>query len=321
MKRYWAGLMAGIVLPLAVSAQSPRLVVEESTYHFGDVQTGDVIEHVFTLNNQGDAPLHITDTRSSCGCTVAQLSSTSIEPGAQATLMARFNLAGRSGTQQSVITLTTDDPEQPTYQLSMKGQVSQPLTIRPNRIFYGQINSDTASDRVVEITYTEGNELEILSVEPTSEHLAVTFQNNVAERRHTVTIRSVPPLPQGLLQETVRLKTSNPKWPTIELPVIAQVVGALAVAPERISLMASSATPVTRYVVVRPGQAREFQILEVNTPSNTDIQVQVLKIPNQGYRIQLRNIVATEAIDGQSLVIRTDVPSMEEINVPFQLVR
>lgn len=311
--------MVALAMP-AAWAQTPRLVVDQPVYDFGESDNSQVIEHTFTLRNEGDATLHITQTRSSCGCTVAQLSAQEIEPGQSATLTGRFNLAGRSGRQQSVITVTTDDPQNPSQQLSMQGDVSQPVTIRPARIFFGQLSSQQDAERTVDITSRPGEELDIQSIDPLPPHLEAEWVTSEPGRSHTITVRTQPPLPAGLLQATLRVHTTHPRRPVIEVPIIAQVIGALAVAPERITLLADSATPVTRYIVVRPGDVTDFEIQEVITP-DPRIGVQILHVPNTGYRIQLNHIVASKELDGQVIRIKTNVPGYEEISVPFQLIQ
>ncbi|MCO6453062.1 MAG: DUF1573 domain-containing protein [Caldilineales bacterium] len=46
----------------AVSAQGPRLEVDQTTVDYGQVKFNTPIESVFTLRNVGDAPLKIEQT-------------------------------------------------------------------------------------------------------------------------------------------------------------------------------------------------------------------------------------------------------------------
>ena len=51
----------------------PRPVIQckDPVKDFGTIWVGPVLEHSFTIENTGEAPLRITKVRPSCGCTIA----------------------------------------------------------------------------------------------------------------------------------------------------------------------------------------------------------------------------------------------------------
>ncbi len=54
------GFFLASVFPiLAQKRQGPKMVVREREVDFGEVKEGDIIEHTFSVFNQGDAPLEI----------------------------------------------------------------------------------------------------------------------------------------------------------------------------------------------------------------------------------------------------------------------
>ena len=59
--------------------------------------------NVFAFTNTGDAPLIITDARSSCGCTVPQYpKNTPIAPGESGELVVKFNGSGKNQVTKTV---------------------------------------------------------------------------------------------------------------------------------------------------------------------------------------------------------------------------
>lgn len=67
MKKQLAFLCAFLSFSLIVHTSAslgkvlagPRLVIKEKTHDYGAVRQGVTIEHVFKVNNEGDAPLEI----------------------------------------------------------------------------------------------------------------------------------------------------------------------------------------------------------------------------------------------------------------------
>ncbi len=71
-------------------------------------------EGVFAFRNGGTRPVTITAVESSCGCTTAELPKKTYAPGETGEIRARFEFGARTGRQQKVLTVTTDDAQAPT---------------------------------------------------------------------------------------------------------------------------------------------------------------------------------------------------------------
>ena len=93
MKPGFLGVLLAVflLLPLAVQAEGPKLVVEDADYSFGQTFQGTKVEHTFSFRNTGDAPLTVEKVRSSCGCTAALVSATLIPPGGKGEIRTTFD--------------------------------------------------------------------------------------------------------------------------------------------------------------------------------------------------------------------------------------
>jgi hypothetical protein len=98
----------GIYAQEAEVIPGPAITFEESEHNFGDIKQGDKVEHTFTFENTGDAPLIITDVRVTCGCTATNWSRDPIPPGETSTLTVKFNSAGKRGMQNKVVTIVSN---------------------------------------------------------------------------------------------------------------------------------------------------------------------------------------------------------------------
>ena len=88
----------------------PVMSFEKAEHDFGNIVQGTPQETVFKLTNTGDAPLIITDARSSCGCTVPQYpKNTPIAPGDTGELLVKFNGSGKNQVTKTVtVTANTE---------------------------------------------------------------------------------------------------------------------------------------------------------------------------------------------------------------------
>jgi hypothetical protein len=93
-------------------------------YDFGTIPEGEVIEHVFSFKNSGQAPLVISNIQASCGCTSPDWTKTPIKPGDEGFVKVVFNSAGKTGVQSPTVTIQANTTPNVT-RLRLKGTVNQ----------------------------------------------------------------------------------------------------------------------------------------------------------------------------------------------------
>jgi hypothetical protein len=92
--------------------KGPKIAFKESSFDFGEIKQGDVVEHVFVFENTGKEPLILTDVRTTCGCTVPKWPKEPLAPGASASITVQFNSRGKIGMQNKVITVLSNSNTQ-----------------------------------------------------------------------------------------------------------------------------------------------------------------------------------------------------------------
>ncbi len=97
---------------------------KEEAYRFGEVQEGVVIKKYFSFMNSGTEPLVISDVRTSCGCTTAEVPKTPVEPGQSDSLLVQFDTKGRPGYNSKAITIVANTKPS-THHIFLKGNVIQ----------------------------------------------------------------------------------------------------------------------------------------------------------------------------------------------------
>ncbi|MFT4736226.1 MAG: hypothetical protein ACI8QD_000104 [Cyclobacteriaceae bacterium] len=86
----------------------PAIAFVESSFDFGPINEGDVVDHVFAFTNTGDSPLIISSATASCGCTVPQWPREPIAVGATGEIKVQFNSRNKPGIQNKTVTVTAN---------------------------------------------------------------------------------------------------------------------------------------------------------------------------------------------------------------------
>ena len=92
----------------ATAGDFAKISFEEEEHDFGTIKDGTPVETKFKYTNTGDAPLVVSNIKSTCGCTVPQdWSRDPLAPGESAEFTVKFNGKGNGAVNKS-ITLTTN---------------------------------------------------------------------------------------------------------------------------------------------------------------------------------------------------------------------
>lgn len=121
MKQILTTILLWTAFCLMAQAQ-PKATFDKKTHEFGVVLWKHPATAVYTVKNDGDKPLVITNVTTSCGCTVAEWTQTPIAPGATGTVSSTFD-AKALGHFQKSIGVYCNASDLPIY-LTLRGEVS-----------------------------------------------------------------------------------------------------------------------------------------------------------------------------------------------------
>ena len=131
--------------------QGPTIEIDTLVHDYGLVNEGDALKHVFEIRNKGTAPLVLSNALSSCGCTAAILSATTIPPGDKGALEVTTDTHGDHGPVSRRITVFSNDPVHPTSTVEIKYEVERLLHL--DRSFV-QLTAPKGSARVERVWLT-----------------------------------------------------------------------------------------------------------------------------------------------------------------------
>lgn len=92
----------------APEGPTPKFEFTEDNFDFGTIQEGDIVSHIFSFTNTGEAPLIISNASASCGCTVPQWPKDPIPVGGTGEIKVQFNSRNKPGVQNKTVTITAN---------------------------------------------------------------------------------------------------------------------------------------------------------------------------------------------------------------------
>jgi len=120
---------------------------------------------VFRFTNDGDKPLTITSVKPSCGCTTAEIDQRTFAPKESGAIKATFAFEGRTGLQEKIIAVTTDEsPDQP-VSLVLRVTIHEPLACSSRLLLWKA--SDGLGEKTVIVSPADGRK--IASIEAVAE--------------------------------------------------------------------------------------------------------------------------------------------------------
>ena len=104
----------------------------ESVWDFGNIKSGEVVDHIFKFKNVGTEPLIISNAKGSCGCTAPAWPKEPIAPGESGEIKVVFNSRGKSNKQNKTVTITANTTPNQT-RLRVTGNVEKAATPAPQK--------------------------------------------------------------------------------------------------------------------------------------------------------------------------------------------
>lgn len=203
-----------------VSKQAaPKIVFESPVLNFGQVNGGESARRNFVFSNQGGRTLEVLDVKVSCGCLVCANWTRETQPGMVGTIPVEFKTLEYSGRITKSITLTCNDPEQPTIILQVEASVWRPIDLTPQSAVFNLSPSGASKGVVVHITNNEESLLTLSELKSSQKELLAELRTIKKGREFEVSVKPAPGTYKGNLFGKISLKTSSKKLPQLEIPV------------------------------------------------------------------------------------------------------
>jgi len=305
---------------LGGAAPAPRLMCEEPEFHFGERFADDPpISHTFILRNVGTTSLTIREIENRCGCTGIALSTHTVAPGSTAELRAALSLRRRPGPVRETLVVHSDDPTRPRLELAFVGVIRPDVRIEPGAALLGKVPSDRPSETILRVHFPPERPDRVVRAEVSADWFEALVEEQEADRAYLIRIRTVPPLSVAdtRLRGVVRLKTQRGRGDDPEIPVVGWIADPVFVMPAALPIPRESDRPLRRYLLIRPGSAREVQTEQVEM-SGGEARISVHPLEHGGWQVQLDGLVPARLPPEAVVLLRLRVDGrLEEKRIPF----
>jgi len=305
---------------------------EETLFDFGDIWDHEKVTHNYAFTNTGTETLNITEVRSTCGCTVPELTKKLYEPGESGIITVIFDPENRGGNQRKTIHVTTNSKTTPRVGLTFHAVVSKVLDIQPTIANLGRVFKNEEKGMKISIlgsipgfmavpAKVQPKDAEMFIIEHV-ETLDVEVDGKMVPKS-TLRISIKPGLPVGRHSVDLLIKTNDERRPEVSLRTTVTIVGDLQARPPRFALGRldpGSEFEATLTLVNRV--ADPFKITKIEpSPDLKDIQIThkpAIEGQSDAYIITVRGIAPADQarILGQ-IIIYTDLESEARMELPI----
>ena len=129
---------------------TPKIQFDKTVYDFGKTSQVEKVTGTFKFKNVGDGVLKLNKPTTSCGCTVAGVKPEVLQPGEKGELTFTMNTGTAKATLQKNITVTSNDPQTPSVQLTVKAEYTPLYDVTPNLMVRMDIRKGDSTNTMVD---------------------------------------------------------------------------------------------------------------------------------------------------------------------------
>ena len=296
------------------SAQDWATKMFELTSHdFGTVARGSKAQFRFQLKNIYEEDLHILGVRSTCQCTVPQLTKSDLKTFETAEVIADFNTREFLGQKLATVFVKCQIPSRSDIpvtevQLQIKGIIRSDVVVQPGAIDLGTVDVGKGVEKKLLVSYAGRDNWKILDVKTADPHFEVEVTELVrmpGKVSYELLIRLTNDAPVGYIKDQLILVTSDPRAREFPVDMQGRVMSDITISPSELFLgIVHPGEKVTRKLVVRG--KKPFKIIDVKCPDKAF----EIEPPKEAKTVHLIPVVFTAGDDpgrvAQKISIETD---------------
>ena len=125
----------------------PKVVLEREDFDFGRIEVGDQRDQTFTIRNDGEAELEISQGDTTCECTVSRVQNNRIPPHQSAQFTLRWSPKTPSDPEEKGAEIRTNDPDNKSVHMRIFGAAYRRFVVQPEREWtVGEVSEDGGNE-------------------------------------------------------------------------------------------------------------------------------------------------------------------------------
>lgn len=293
--------------PAPAEAGTPKIVIDEPDYKFGELWSGKPVDHTYIVKNTGDGVLKITAVKPACGCTVAKEYDKEILPGQTGKIPVTISTAKMKNAITKAITVTCNDPANASVKLSIGGTLKERISMEPATAGnFGRLKPGETGEQVVTLKNNTDQPVELTLPAEKVPGYATILEAKTPGQLYELKIKAEGPFPDKQSRSNLVLKTNNPDQATVEIPLSVFIPAAIEVTPPEVIIQAAQEAPRNQKLAVRLNTPAPAKVTAIES-DNPEIKVAFQETKSGEYNVDLTmpgNYLPPA--DGHKLTIKTD---------------
>jgi hypothetical protein len=274
--RLLLALVLSISAGQAAAQEWAEKMFKQLDHDFGTVARGADTVYRFEVTNLYKQTIHLTNVRSSCGCTSPTIEnaagervpSATVKTHEKAYIVARFNTRTHVGQKGATLTVSIGPhPYLAEVQLHVHGHIRSDVVFNPGAVEFGEVYQGQASEQTVAVDYAGRSTWEIVDVTNDNDNFEVELketQRNSNRVSYSLLVRLKSNVPVGYVKDQLTVVTNDTRAESRRIPlfVSGHVRPEFSVTPSQLVLGdVPAGTQLTKKIVVRGKEP--FKIVDV----------------------------------------------------------
>jgi len=163
------------------------------------------VETTFKFRNKGDKTVKILGLESACSCLSATLDKAEYQPGEVGTGHASFKVSTFVGKHEKFVTVNTDDPKQPDWQVNFILDVPAIVDIKPKNLQWWI--GDAPVQKACQVKFVGNEPMKIVKITPTRENVEFDWKEIKEGREYLITVK--PKSTQDTTMGALKIETNS----------------------------------------------------------------------------------------------------------------
>ncbi len=235
--------------PAPKDGPQPKARVDADSKSFGTVEEGDEGTLTYLIYNDGKAPLQLEKGRSSCKCTVSNITKKSVPPGESSEIVVDWRTSVATPKFNKRFSIKTNDRQRPTLQFAVTGQVLPVVSFEPRSLSAFTVVVGETTELKARLLYYRDVPLEIrnwrlnnreiaeffdvtfepLTPEEIAMHVAKNPKKAGAKSGYLVRIKVKPGIPVGDNSQELTVRTNAERRTSPKINMFVRVHEAVSV--------------------------------------------------------------------------------------------
>lgn len=206
---------------------------------FGVIARGSDAEYRLKIKNNLRDPVYISNVRTTCGCSAAEPSKSTLASGEEGYISVKMNTTRFQRRKDSNVIITIDSPQYAEVRIPITAYIRTDVVFTPGAANFGSVEVGKGAKTTVGLAYAGRDDWAITDIQsknPSVTAKAVETGRGGGRVNYNVMLTLAPGTPLGPIREQLILNTNDTNFKTVPLLVEAKVEPDITITPQVVSL-------------------------------------------------------------------------------------